>query len=89
MGRRKKTARRPRGDGFFHRAQQWILFHFLMIWLAALSLFDGGIDPTSRESKPPQAQQHFDKNFAPAETFGHAKTNKGNARRLAFRVCKR
>jgi hypothetical protein len=45
MGHRKKTARRPRGDGFFHRAQQWILFHFLMIWLAALSLFDGGIDP--------------------------------------------
>jgi hypothetical protein len=45
MVRRKKTARRPRGVGFLHDAQRRILFRFLVIWLAALSLFDSAIDP--------------------------------------------
>lgn len=45
MVRRKKTARRPRGVGFFRGAWRRILLPFLVIWLAALSLFDSGIDP--------------------------------------------
>ena len=45
MARRKKSARRPRGAGLFRAVQRRILFPFLMIWLAALSLFDSGIDP--------------------------------------------
>jgi hypothetical protein len=45
MARRKKTARRPRGVGFFRGAWRKILLPFLVIWLAALSLFDSGIDP--------------------------------------------
>jgi hypothetical protein len=45
MAGRKKTARRPQGVGFLHDAQRRILFRFLVIWLAALSLFDSAIDP--------------------------------------------
>jgi hypothetical protein len=45
MAGRKKTSRRPRGLGFLHDAQRKILFPFLVIWLAALSLFDSAIDP--------------------------------------------
>jgi hypothetical protein len=41
----KKTARRLRGVGFLRGAQRRILLPSLMIWLAALSLFDSGIDP--------------------------------------------
>jgi hypothetical protein len=44
MARRKKTARR-RGAGFFYGVQRRILLPLLMFWLAALSLFDSGIDP--------------------------------------------
>jgi hypothetical protein len=44
MARRKKTARR-RGAGFFCGVQRRILLPCLMIWLAALSLFESRIDP--------------------------------------------
>ncbi len=43
--RKKKTARWRRGVEFFHHLQRRILLPFLLIWLAALSLFGGGIDP--------------------------------------------
>jgi len=45
MAGRKKTARRPRSAGLFDGVRRRILLPFLMIWLAALSLFDSGIDP--------------------------------------------
>ena len=45
MARRKNTTRRPRGVGQFRGAQRKILLPFLVIWLAALSLFDRRIDP--------------------------------------------
>jgi hypothetical protein len=45
MARGKKTARRPRSAGLFYGVQRRILLPFLVIWLAALSLFDSGIDP--------------------------------------------
>jgi hypothetical protein len=43
--RKKKTARRPRGTAFLSYLQTRILLPFLMMWLAVLSLFGGGIDP--------------------------------------------
>jgi hypothetical protein len=45
MARGKKTARRPRSAGFFYGVQRRILLPCLMIWLAALSLFESKIDP--------------------------------------------
>jgi hypothetical protein len=45
MARGKKTARRPRSAGLVYGAQRRILLHLLMIWLAALSLFESRIDP--------------------------------------------
>jgi hypothetical protein len=45
MAGRKKTARRPRRIGLFYGALRRILFRFLVIWIATLSLFDSGIDP--------------------------------------------
>jgi hypothetical protein len=84
LARRTKNCWSTARLKFFRYALMGHLLPLVLIWLAALRRLVMELIRTSRNSEGPLTQrQHFDKNFARGGTSGHAKTNGGNAGRLA------